>query len=562
VKKLLLILLLIGDCKAAERVLDFHSDIRIAADGALTVTEVVAVQAEGRDIRRGILRDFPTDYRDARGARVIVPFEVLRVTRDDAPEPYRLERLSNGVRVRIGNPDVLLPYGRHTYEIRYRTARQIGYFGDHDELYWNVNGNGWTFAFDSISAEVRLPSSVPAASLQAEAYTGPVGARGRSYEAFVQDGAAAWRSTRGFAPHEGMTIVLSFPKGIVARPTPMRRLSWFFAANKGVLAGLGGACLLFAFLYWRWSAVGRDPQAGPRFPRYDPPPGLGPAAVRFVSKMGCDDRCFAAGLLGLGQRGFLKIRQEGRSFSVERTGQQVDFLPGDAALADMLRAPGHPLLLSRAHDLGVEQARKSFALLLENKYGGGGLFSKNSGSMVLGVVIAAATLGAMHLLDAPALFLFALGGAMALLLLFFGRIMPAYSALGRKLEDHIDGLKLYLSVAEADELRRMKAPPQTAEEFARLLPYAVALEVEKTWADRFTRLLGLAAVAAAAGSYYTSDSGFASLGSHGVAESLSGFGETVSAASTPPGSSSGGSDGGGGGGSSGGGGGGGGGSGW
>jgi hypothetical protein len=121
-------------------------------------------------------------------------------------------------------------------------------------------------------------------------------------------------------------------------------------------------------------------------------------------------------------------------------------------------------------------------------------------------------------------------------------------------------LKLYMSVAEADELRRMKAPPQTAEEFARLFPYAVALEVEKTWADRFTKMLGLAAVAAATGAYYSSASGFASLGSGGggFADSISGFGDTISAASTPPGSSSGG----GGGGSSGGGGGGGGGSGW
>jgi len=38
VRTLLIILLLTGDCRAAERVLDFHSDIRIATDGTLTVT--------------------------------------------------------------------------------------------------------------------------------------------------------------------------------------------------------------------------------------------------------------------------------------------------------------------------------------------------------------------------------------------------------------------------------------------------------------------------------------------------------------------------------------------
>src|SRR3982751_115512 len=173
---LFLILLLIGKAQAVERVLDFHSDIRVAADGGLIVTEVIVVQAGGREIRRGILRDFPTEYRDRRGARVVVPFEVLRVTRNGELEHYALERFDNGKRVRIGEANVLLRQGRHTYEIRYRTARQIGFFDDHDELYWNVNGNGWTFAFDSISAEVTLPA---AALVKAEAYTGGFGERGR-----------------------------------------------------------------------------------------------------------------------------------------------------------------------------------------------------------------------------------------------------------------------------------------------------------------------------------------------------------------------------------------------
>ena len=538
--------------------LDFHSEIRIAADGVLTVTEVIVVQAEGQQIRRGILRDFPTDYRDRRGARVVVPFEVLRVSRNGELERFKVERLENGVRLRIGDPDQALRYGRHTYEIRYRTARQVGFFEAHDELYWNVNGNGWSFAFDAISAEVKLPQAVPAASLKAEAFTGPVGAQGRSYQAFTADGSAAFRSTRPFQPREGMTVVLTFPKGIVARPTPLQRAGWFLSANVGVAAGLGGLTLLVAFLCWRWSKVGRDPRAGPRFPRYQPPAGFGPAGVRYIDRMGVDDRAFAAGLLGLGARGYLKVRQAGERYAVERTGKSVEFLPGDQAISEMLLGPGKPVFVGKEHALGVEQARKNFAIDVEGRYGG--LFSRNHSSLITGIVIGAAGFGLMVLLVAPGVFIASIGGAMVLLLLFFARILPAYSGKGRKLQDEIEGLRQYLSVAEADELKRMKAPPQTAQEFAKMLPYAVALGVEKTWAERFTQVLGMAAVAAAAADYFSSDSGWSDAGSFG--SSFAGFGETVSAASTAPGSSSGSSDSGGGGGSSGGGGGGGGGSGW
>jgi uncharacterized membrane protein len=168
----------------------------------------------------------------------------------------------------------------------------------------------------------------------------------------------------------------------------------------------------------------------------------------------------------------------------------------------------------------------------------------------------------MLVLEAPPPATAAAVAAMLLMLFLFKRWLPAYSVTGRKLQDHIEGLRQYLSVAEAEDLARLKAPPQTAQEFAKFLPYAVALDVEKTWADRFAATLGAAAVTAAVADWYWSDSGHDGGFGSGIGSLSSGLADTVSAASTAPGSSSGSSSGGGGGGSSGGGGGGGGGSGW
>ena len=69
----------------------------IDRDGELTVTETIRVRAEGREIRRGIVRDFPTIYRRDDGAMVEVGFDVISVMRDGSPEPYGLERMANGV---------------------------------------------------------------------------------------------------------------------------------------------------------------------------------------------------------------------------------------------------------------------------------------------------------------------------------------------------------------------------------------------------------------------------------------------------------------------------------
>jgi hypothetical protein len=550
-----------------ERVLDFASDIRIAADGGLSVTERIAVQVEGRQIRRGIVRDFPTEYRDRLGNRVSVPFEVVRVLQDGRPARWGIEQMENGVRIRIGDPGVMLARGAHVYEISYRTARQIGFFKDHDELYWNVNGSGWTFAFERASAEVTLPAAVAAGKLKLEAYAGYQGARERNYEAQARDGGASFRTTRPLQPAQGLTIVVAFPKGIVAAPSLATRARWFLEQNAGAAAGLGSLALLFAFLWWRWTLVGRDPRAGPIYPRYDAPPGLGPAGARYLDRMACDERCFAAALLGLGQRGYLRIRQHGERYDLERTGASVSWLPAENTLAFGL-FPGASKRLSfgATHDPVVQAARDGFKRALERHFGER-LFSKNIGSLIGGIAIAALGLAAMFVLEASIPVFVALLALMALTLFLFARWLPAYSVEGRKLQDAVEGLRQYLGVAEADDLARMKAPPQTKEEFAKFLPYAVALEVEKTWAERFAATLGAATVAAAVADYYQSDSSGGFLDSNGVGDltdSLAGLGSTIAAAATPPGSSSGmsGDSGGGGGGSSGGGGGGGGGSGW
>ena len=154
------------------------------------------------------------------------------------------------------------------------------------------------------------------------------------------------------------------------------------------------------------------------------------------------------------------------------------------------------------------------------------------------------------------LLLVALGLPIALSAYFW---ISAPTKEGRALLDRIAGFKQYLSITETERLDRMQAPRDTLQMFERWLPYAVALEVENRWADRFQSKLAAAAAAGRQGFawYNGSHSPWSDTGGfvNSVGNSLS---SSISSASTAPGSSSGS----GGGGSSGGGGGGGGGGGW
>ena len=157
-KKLLLLCCLVLPIVAIadERILDFKSDIVVRQDGWIVVTETIKVRSEGQRIRRGIYRDFPTQYTDAFGNNFEVNYEPLSVLRNGDPEDYRVERFANGVRIYFGNANRMLTNGIHTYRFRFRANRMLGYFPEHDELYWNVTGLDWAFPIDQASATIRL----------------------------------------------------------------------------------------------------------------------------------------------------------------------------------------------------------------------------------------------------------------------------------------------------------------------------------------------------------------------------------------------------------------------
>ena len=150
--------------------------------------------------------------------------------------------------------------------------------------------------------------------------------------------------------------------------------------------------------------------------------------------------------------------------------------------------------------------------------------------------------------------------ALLILHLIYIYLLKAPTPKGRRIMDELEGFKLYLELAEKDDLNRKHPPELTPELFEKYLPYAIALGVEQAWAQRFVAVFSR--LNADSGHSYRPgwyQGSFNPYRPGSFATSLSSeFNSAISSAATPPGSSSGG----GGGGFSGGGGGGGGGGGW
>lgn len=628
---LLTLLLLPLAAGAQEKIFLFSSKATLNTDSSLEVREDITVNVEGRQIRRGIYRDFPTKYTAPSGRSVRVGFDVRETLLDGREVPFKTESIANGVRVYIGDPGEFAPLGRRTYTLTYVTTHQVGFFEEHDELYWNVTGNGWDFAIDEARFTLAIPGDTPFNSV--EFYTGWQGARGQDARVLPD---TSVETTAPLGPREGLTVVYTWPKGIVTPPKVPLFIRFFekypfpFVVALPILLGI-----LYALLWLRW---GKDPPMPTIIPLFSASDGRTPGFLRYVRRMGMDNTCFAADILNLAVKGHLVIREltpgqlakqtgsagflmglaaclAGTTYALKRTDSPAPVSGAEKALFSalftynrkeiLLRQENHSIL-GTARDRLKDQYQKS----------GKDLFSKNrllwlSGLLIpilgclllvlghqeeigvlLGTVSGAFTVVAFFLKHSvltlkdergffkklfkkflPALFalflavtLFSVFGremiliplvslANAALIVVFHELMTIRTPEGNEALAEAEGLAMYMGTAEKRRLEMFNPPEETPEVFEALLPYAFALGVADTWANRFEEKLKEQNyqptwyAGSNLASFYTGS---------GITSVTSAVSSSIASASVAPGSSSGS----GGGGSSGGGGGGGGGGGW
>lgn len=612
---LFLCLAFAGVAQSAELIRNFTSDVDVQPNGDLLVTESITVQAARLEIRRGILRDFPTDYVLPGGRRVVVGFDVLSVERNGESEPYSVEYLDNGKRIRIGSGSVILPRGLHTYTIKYRTTRQIGFFADFDELYWNVTGNGWTFAIENAVATIRLPAG---AQIRARAfYTGAQGEKGADARIVGEnENVIVFRTTRQLLPRNGLTVSVAWQKGIVSPPGRYLSAVYLFFDNIAISLSLIGFALVFLYFLYQWLRYGRDPAKGTIIPVFAPPPGMSAAAMRYVDRYNSyDNKTFTAAIVELAVKGHLKIKEEddvttlerrdgGKPLKDEEEAIKRHFFPKEKHRSIELKRENH-VRVGGANTALKEKLQRSYDGYYRDNYGkwwlgllltfiavvfclagivlqfpsryatdafigtllpilplflasfalNNGFTSREDNGFLVGVGvifgIIPAVLGFWYVSISvsgyweliPTLCAF----SAAMLCAFYLEWMHAPTREGRKALDHIEGFREYLSTAdEGTRLEALNPPQKTPELFERMLPYAIALDVENSWAAKFRNVLAAAALAPAAAAassavlsdWYSGDRDFAQdLGNvtSAVSSSLT---TVVASSSTSPGTSS------------------------
>lgn len=573
----------------------FDATLVITPDGQLDVTETITARFSGYD-GHGIYRELTTEvaYPPQPDYKRVYKISDVRVTADPGlSTSTQSSQIGDTLRIRIGDADRTIGPGLHTYTLRYTVLNALNHFDDHDELYWNVTGNGW-----NAIRQTTIRQRGPAPFTDAVCFAGPTGSNRKCTSAQIEpDGSALF--TNGQLYGGGVTTAVAFPVGAISpTPTPalvdMRfSLSRSLGLNPVTLISaiievlvLCGAVIGFVLLRGRdrqmaGSAIDQayaDANAGDGEPvplfggreipvEFVPPDNLRPGLLGVLVDEDTSTLDVTSTIVDLATRGYIRIVEveptgtvfKHADWRLDRMRTDVDGLMSyEVTLINALfTGENRSVVLSDlqntfAKDMTIIKGALTTEVMNRRWFRRDPNKAGSNARWIGGLMVAIGTTGAFFSsrYGIPPIVLLPFLPA-GLLLFFTAGLLPARTPQGTAVYRHALGFRRFIT--ESEKHRAQFA--ERANIFTEYLPYAVVFGATKQWAQTFE---GLGLPAPDTSSWYYSSHPFMFTA---FASSLNSF--AVSSAgtltSTPGGS---GSSGFGGGGFSGGGGGGGGGGGW
>ena len=262
-------------------------------------------------------------------------------------------------------------------------------------------------------------------------------------------------------------------------------------------------------MFYMWNKYGRDAKKHLIFPQFRPPNNWSPAMVRYLYKRKFDGKAFTATLLQMAVKGALGIdyrqknagKKDKRYFLIPKSKTNLTSIEQrmfDNMFVDKAfeHRVGGGLKEREVSSAGSSYLSSAMSLLkIDTTLGNlaDTLYKKNKNYIYIGMVLSIA-LWIIHAFisynesyESNSVLYVPL-----LLILFyqiFRKVMGARTEFGVKTVAELAGLRMYLGTAERHWLNQLMPPEQTPQHFEEMLPYAVALDVENMWCEKFHNIL-------------------------------------------------------------------------
>lgn len=509
------LLLTIRSSIAAENwvINQFHSDIQIKTDGVVLIAETINVDF-GSLSKHGIFRDIPFQYTLNNGQRHYATIQIEEVTINNNPTPYDVSKTGDYTRLKIGDLNKTIS-GKQTYKIVYNATGVLRPFENHDELYWDVTGEGWPVPIKKASATITLPKS---GITQATCYQGPFGSTTPCKSQLSNRLEASFQTTRPLLTNEGLTIVVGYTKGLVpiftVTPQPQSKST---VNSESLLAPLIAFVITLTlgigFIGFKWWTTGRDlwwsipyvfnkqqrvqikpvDAHRPVVVEYSPPEKLRPAELGTLIDERADTLDVSATIIDLAVRGYLSITE----IPIKWIFGETDYLlkKADKDFSELLIYEEKLLkrLFSNRKEIKVSELKKDFyvdlAIIKRQLYKevvAKRFFPSDPEKirisyirigilLIFAGVVSLAASGAFLAFGGFGLGILLVG----ILVLVFSRFMPRRTALGYEMYLRTKGYELFISKVEKYRQQFFEKKNM----FNEVLPYAIVFGLTEKFAQ-------------------------------------------------------------------------------
>lgn len=508
----------------------------VSPNGSVHVTETITLRFGPSSGRHGferylIVREKYDDTQDALYQVSNVNVSSPSSVSTNVLQTSTLQGRTGVLKLRIGDASRVIYTETATYVISYDVAGGLRTFPTYDEFYWDVTGSSLPLITSS-----TVTATVPGGAKAAGCSVAIPGSQGPCAAAVGADGVATFKA--GPIPAgQLLTISTQIGSGLISNARPILVESATLAADReaqlslqrNTAAGTGASVTaalipLFGWLYWRRNSSDR------RFAGL--PPGVIPSPGEHVKEV--EDRpaavvpvAFSAPTITFAEAGYLLNRShsvrdttatlvdlavkgvvqlkgaEGEAMARATDLAQPDTAPGRLLLAEAFIGYDWFPLGERGTLVAADQSIDSWVQSQSRQQGWFATRAPGSflGIIVVSFVLVALTGGAMlSSLGASPLWVVIPGAAMIVTLYALNRLLatPRRTGIGRALTDQVEGFRLYLTTAEADQLRF----EESEDIFSRYLPWAVLFDCTQRWTDVCQQAVDLGLMQLAAPTWY------------------------------------------------------------
>lgn len=237
---------------AKEHIPYLFTNIEILANALVSFDEKIIVIANGDKLRTGLKKSIPLYVNDRMGNKRKISANLIEVKVNGSPINYKIVEAQNRL-VFEPEQDYQLQPGIYEYEFKYVIDRQISYYDEFDEFYWNLTGSSWNLIVARAGATVSIHPNMKV--LGQAVLTGYPDAFSDNYILTKDnDNIFGFVSTQPLFIGEGMHIITSISKSPMTQAGITKKLFWFIDDYGDIIFTAFGliAILLSYLISWKY----------------------------------------------------------------------------------------------------------------------------------------------------------------------------------------------------------------------------------------------------------------------------------------------------------------------